>query len=188
MLLLSAACADSKSPAQTLPRSFGPVTLGMTEEKFKEIARGSTEEFCAHCADYESRMSVEVEEFPGVYPAYIYALPESARGFSVSFYKGKLYLIETSPEIVDIEAAKKKYGEKFGQPKSKDWKNGLSFATWEDSATAVVMTYVRQQDKNQGYPLIMPVGTVSSIEYIDKPVRDELEAQEQKKPTRDSPN
>ena len=188
MLLLSAACAESTSHRQGLPRSFGPVTLGMSEEQFKKVTGLVKEEFCANCADHESTMSVEVERFPGVYPAYIYSLPKYARGFSVSFYKGKLYLIETSPEFGEIETAKKRYGEMFGQPETEDWKNGLSLAKWEDKTTAVVITYVRQQDKDQGYPLTMPVGTVSSIEYIDKSIHDELEAQEKQKPTREVPN
>ena len=37
VLLLNAAHADSGSQKQTLPRSVGPLTLGMTEEAFKKI-------------------------------------------------------------------------------------------------------------------------------------------------------
>jgi len=167
-----------------LPRSLGPVELGMTEAQFKKTTGTTKEDFCAHCADHETLMSVKVEKFPGVYPAYLYKLPKYARGFAVSFYRQKLYLIQTSPEINHIEAAKKKYTELFGVPRVEDWENGLSFVTWENKTTAVVLTYVRKQDKSQGYPLTMPVGTVSTVEYVDRQLRDALEAQEKKKPTR----
>ncbi len=185
MLLLGVALADAGSQKQTLPRSFGPISLGMTEEAFMRITGVTEAAFCAHCPLNESIMSVKVEKFPGVYPAYLYKLPKFARGFSVSFYKKQLYLIETSPEISEIGAAKKKYTDLFGAPRFENWENGLSFAIWEDKTTALVLTYVRKQDKDQGYPLTMPVGTVSTVEYIDKALRDALEAQEKRKPTRE---
>lgn len=188
MVLLSAACAEPTTQRQALPRNFGPVHLGMSEEQFTQITGVTKEDFCAHCADFESKKSVEIENSPGVYPAYLYALPKSARGFTASFYHGKLYSIEASPELAGIQAAKKKYGAIFGQPRTTNWKNGLSFATWEDGVTAVVITYVRQQDRNQGYPLTMPAGTVSSIEYIDKSVRDDIQAHEKVKPSSGAPN
>jgi hypothetical protein len=184
ILLLNAVHADSVPQKQTLPRSFGPLTLGMTEDGFKKVTGTTKTDFCAHCADDESVMSVDAEELPGVFPAYIYKLPEYTRTVVGFFYKGKLYRIETSPEIGSISAAKNKYSELFGPPKIEDWKNGLSFAIWENKTTAFVLTYVRKQDKDHGYPLTMPVGTVSHVEYIDKPLRDALEAQEKKHPTR----
>ena len=184
MLLLDTALADGGSQKQMLPRSFGPISLGMTEEAFMKLTGVSEAAFCAHCALNESIMSVKVERFPGVYPAYLYTLPKFARGFTVSLYKQQIYLIETSPEISEIGAAKKKYTDLYGVPRLENWENGLSFAIWEDKTTALVLTYVRKQDKDQGYPLTMPVGTVSSIEYIDKPMRDALDAQEKKKPSR----
>ncbi len=187
MVLSGAARTDPAPQKQTLPRSFGPLTLGMTEGQFKKIAGPIDVLPCLHCALYENVMSVDIEKYPGVFPVYLYSLAKYQRGLDCSFYKGKLYRIETFPEIKEINAAKKKYTELFGPPsRTEDWPNGLSLAIWENKNTALVLTYVRKQRKDYAYPLTLPVGTVSSVEYIDKSLRDALEAQEKMKPTRQS--
>ena len=183
MLLLGVAHADSALQKQTLPRSFGPVALGITEEQFKKITGIKKMDFCAHCAIDESMMSVEVEKFPSVYPAYLYTLPKYARGFGASFYKGKLYMIETSPEIEEIKAAKKKYTELYGPPSSEeDWPNGVSWVTWENRTTAFVLAYNRE--KTGSFFSTIPAGTVTLVRYLDKPLHNALEAQEKKNPSR----
>lgn len=182
ILLLSATYADVAPKRQALPRAFGPLTLGMTEDAFKKVT-GLATRACHECAQDESTVSVDVEKYPGLFPAYLYALEKYQRGFDCNFYKGKLYRIEAFPEIKEIEAAKKKYTELFGPPsKMEDWENGVSWVTWENKTTAFVLAYVRK--KGDAYPLTLPVGTVSLVRYIDKPLRDALESQEKKSPTR----
>ncbi len=182
--LLGAAQTDSVPQKQALPRSFGPLTLGMSIEEFRKVTN-LTPISCPHCAQNESSASIYVEKYPGLFPKYIYLLKEYQRGFGCDFFNGKLYRIEAFPEIDKIEAARKKYTMLYGPPsKTTDWPNGLSFVVWENDKTALVLTYVRKQRKDYAYPLTMPAGTVSSVEYIDKPLRDALEAQEKKKPTR----
>ena len=128
-------------------------------------------------------MSVDVDKFPGVYPAYLYALPKYARGFGVSFYKGQLYMIETSPEIEEIEAAKKKYTELYGPfSKEEHWPNGVSWVTWENKTTAFVLAYNRE--KSGTFPYTKPPGTVSLVRYLDRPLSEALEAQEKTHPSR----
>jgi len=185
MLMLGTVHADSVPQKQMLPRSFGPVSLGMAEEQFKKITGTKEMDFCAHCALDESVMGVDVEKLPGIFPAYLYKLPKYARGFGGFFYKGKLYKIETSPEIDEIKAAKKKYTELYGPPSSEeDWPNGVSWVTWENKTTAFVLAYDRE--KSGTFWHTIPAGTVTFVQYIDKPLRDSLEAQEKKKPTRAS--
>jgi hypothetical protein len=180
MMLLSTAFADVGSRRQSLPRSFGPFTLGMTEDAFKKVT-GLAIRACHECAQGESTVDVDVEKYPGLFPAYLYGLEKYQRGLDCNFYKGKLYRIEAFPEIKEIEAAKKKYTELFGPPsKMEDWENGISWVTWENKTTAFVLAYVRK--KGDVYPLTLPPGTVSLARYIDKPLRDALEAQEKKNP------
>ena len=183
-LLLETAHTDPAPQKQVLPRSFGPLTLGMSKEAFNKVT-GLTPSPCPHCALNESSAAVYVEKYPGLFPAYVSSLKEYQRGFGCDFFKGKLYRIEAFPEIEQIESAKKKYTQIYGQPsKTIDWPNGLSMVVWENNKTALVLTYVRVQRKDYTYPLTMPAGTVSSVEYIDIPLRDALDAQEKKKPTR----
>ena len=181
-LLLNTACADTGAQKQALPRSFGSLTLGMTEEVLKKLTGLSTYA-CHHCAQYEYTVAVYAEKYPSMFPAYIYALPKHQRGFDCYFYKGKLYKIETSPEISEINAAKKIYTERFGPISGQeDWPNGVSWVTWENKTTAFVLAYDREKSGTFWHPI--PAGTVTLVRYIDKPLRDALEAQEKKNPTR----
>jgi len=172
-LLLNTACADTGAQKQALPRSFGSLTLGMTEEALKKLTGLSTYA-CHHCARDEYTVAVDAEKYPKMFPAYVYSLPKHQRGFDCNFYKGRLYKIDVPPEIKEIGAAKKQYTALYGPPsKTEDWPNGLSWVTWENKATAFVLAYVRK--KGDAYPLTLPVGTVSLVRYIDKPLRDALE-------------
>ncbi|KPK67723.1 MAG: hypothetical protein AMJ84_12500 [Acidithiobacillales bacterium SM23_46] len=56
-LQLYLAYADAGPQNQTLPRNFGPVFLGMTEEAFRKTTGVTKTAFCAHCAMNESIMS-----------------------------------------------------------------------------------------------------------------------------------
>jgi len=183
IVLLGVARTDSTPQKQALPRSFGPLTLGMTkEEVFKKIA-GLTPSVCPHCALNESSAYVYVEKYPGLFPPYVYSLKKYQRGIGCAFYKGKLYRIEVSPEIKEVEAAKKKYTGLFGPPsKIEDWPNGVSWVTWENNTTVFMFSYDRVKDDSS--PYTPPAGTLRHVQYIDKPLRDALEAQEKKKPTR----
>jgi hypothetical protein len=176
--------ADAVAQKQVLPRSFGPLTLGITEEVFKKVT-GVTPEFCHHCAQDETTTAVYIEKHSRVYPEYLYSLPKNDQGFGCKFYKGKLYLIEASPEISEINAAKKHYTALYGPPsKMEDWSNGVSWVTWENKTTAFVLAYDRE--KSGAFWHTIPAGTVTFVQYIDKPLRNALEAQEKKRPTRAS--
>ena len=182
MLLWCGVHADAVPQKQALPRSFGPLTLGMTEEAFNKVT-GVTPNFCHHCAQDETNAAVYIEKHPHVYPEYLYSLPKSNQGFGCKFYKGKLYLIEAFPELSEINTAKKKYTETYGPPSNvDDWPNGVSWITWENKTTAFVLAYERE--KSGTFWHTIPAGTVTLVRYVDKPLRDTLEAQEKKNPTR----
>lgn len=179
MLLLSACYADAGPQKEKLPRSIGPLTLGMTEEAFKKIT-GVTPNFCHWCALDELTAPIDADKYPGLFPK----LSKGGQGFDCGFYKKKLYKIETSSsEMKQIDAAKKHYTALYGPPsKVEDWPNGVSWLTWENKTTAFVLAYNRE--KSGTFPYTMPPGTVTLVQYIDKPLRDALEAQEKKNPTR----
>lgn len=179
MLLSYVVHADAVPQKQVLPRSFGPLTLGMTEEAFKKVT-GVTPNFCHWCALDELTAPIDANKYPGLFPK----LSKPDQGFDCGFYRKKLYRIETSsPEIKQIDAAKKHYTALYGPPsKMEDWPNGVSWLTWENRTTAFVLAYDRE--KSGTFWHTIPAGTVTLVQYIDKPLRDALEAQEKKSPTR----
>lgn len=142
-LLVSVVHADSGQSVGAIPRSFGPLTLGMTEQEFRKIT-GPIDIFaCHHCVANENMVAVNIEKYPGVFPSYLYSLAKYQRGLDCSFFKGRLYKIATFPEVQTIGVARGKYTDHFGSPPTiEDWQNGLSFAAWEDKKTAFVLTYV----------------------------------------------
>jgi hypothetical protein len=158
---------------QFLPRSFGPLSLGMTEKEFQTIT-GLTTYACEGCGPDEYAATIDIDRYPGIFPKYIYNLDTYKRGVDCAFYKGKLYKITIPPEVKEIESAKKKYTEAFGAPtKFDEWTNGLSWLIWENKATVFSLSYVRK--KGNAYPLTLPVGTVSSVEYVDRIMRGQLD-------------
>ena len=189
MLLSCVTHAEAMAKKELLPRTFGPLTLGMTEAAFKKVTAvakpyfGLTPYFCHHCAQDETIASIFVDRHPRIFPEYLYTLSKDEGGFGCFFYRGKLYRIETSSEIKKIDAAKKHYTALYGTPsRIEDWPNGVSWVTWENKTTAFVLAYNREKGGTFWYPI--PPGTVTLVQYIDKPLRDALEAQEKKKPTR----
>jgi len=77
-------------------------------------------------------------------------------------------------QVKEIEAAKRKYTDAFGAPtKFDEWANGLSWLIWENKTTVFSLAYVRK--RGDAYPLTLPVGAVSSIEYVDRIMRGQLD-------------
>jgi len=177
VLLWSAACSADQGPRQPLPRTFGPLTLGMSEQAFTKATTLTS--YGCECAQDEYTAAIDVKKFPNIYPSYIY----TRNGFDVFFYKGKLYKFDLPPDIKNIREAKEKYSNQYGPPSgTEDWPNGVSWVKWENDTTGFVIAYNRE--KTGTFLNAVPAGTVTLIRYYDKPLQDALEAQERKKQTR----
>lgn len=176
-LLWNSAHSADELHGQTLPRSFGPLTLGMSEQAFTKIT--GLQSYGCECAQDEYTAAIDVKKYPNVYPSYISALD----GFDVFFYKGRLYKIDLPSEIKDIRDVKERYSKLYGPPtSSEDWPNGVSWIKWENKTTGLVVAYNRE--KTGTFFNTLPAGTVTLIRYIDKPLSDALEKQEKNNPTR----
>ncbi len=174
-ILLSGVAYSNTEQKQVLPRSFGPLSLGMTEEEFQNIT-GLKTYACEGCKPHEFVAAIDIGRYPDLFPKYVYKFAAPQRGVDCGFYRNKLYKIAFPPEVKEIAAARRKYTETFGPPtKLDEWPNGLSWLTWENEKTIFSIAYVRK--RGDAYPLTLPVGTVSSVYYIDKVLYNELHRQ-----------
>lgn len=182
-VLTSQSIDASASQQPALPRAFGPIKLGMTVAEFKKVT-GVTPEICPHCADNEQMADFYTDDYPSFFPEYYKSLRKSERAVECWFYKGRLYRFDLSPETKQIESLKAKYSERFGSDaKLEEWKSGLSSLIWDDKKTVIEVIHVRK--KNPDYGITEPVGTVTVVRYLDKPLNAALERQESERPTRE---
>jgi hypothetical protein len=150
---------------QPLPRSFGSFNLGVTVEEFVALT-GIEPEACYECREGESQAGIRATDLPKLFPSYYNELSGWQQGADLFFFSGRLYRIDVFPEIKDIETALGKYSAIYDDPvKIEDWKNGLSWAIWEDSKTRMSLPYVRV--RGDSYPLNQPVGTVTLMRIED---------------------
>lgn len=156
-----------------LPRTFGPLYLGMTENEFKKVT-GLVSEACEGCSKDEYMADIDIDRYPDIYPKYVYKLEYDQRGAVFHFYKNRIYSMDIPPEVANINDARNKYTAIYGPPtKSEDWASGISCLIWEDKKTIFTITYVRV--KGEGYPLNQPVGWIDNIQYEDKSLSMQLE-------------
>src|SRR5690348_8792364 len=178
--LLNTACAQQVQ-RQSLPRSFGPATLGMTIEDFTRTIK-VTPNACPNCADNEMMADLYLDDHPGVFPKT--ENPQNPNAVQFNFYKGKLYKIDLPRESRKIDDIKKTYTQKFGAvTKIEDWKNGVSWLLWENDKTVLAISYVRETNDRSSFDPSETKGTVLGIQYFDKSLRDSLTIQEKNKPT-----
>ncbi len=163
-----------------LPRSLGPLALGMTVEDFKKIT-GLTAQVCAHCANDEDRVGFDVSKYPDQFPKYLYSLSRGDRWIECGFYKNRLYKMTFAPEDKTISEAQARYIRLYGPAtRTVEWADGDDSLVWESSSTSFGVTYIRQKKKvNFFADLFTPsVGSVLSLEYADRKLRESLEAAE----------
>jgi hypothetical protein len=164
-----------------LPRSFGPLYLGMTENKFFKILKIKSYACGDGCVAAESIAAIDLREYPQYFPRSEY--PED--GIDCMFYKNKLYKIVLPSPNISIDSYRKTYSEKYGSPaKEEHWPNGISWVIWDNGVTLHSVTYVSRQGND--YPYNLPIRTVMSVEYIDKAasnavLRDEKQEEKRKK-------
>ena len=128
--------ASTFACAAELPRSIGPITLGMTPAEFKQ-ATGVGTEPCPRCDANEEYAYAGHITLKGKLP------PEfEGHGVEVFFFKGLLYKISVEAQLPTPDSAKE-YFAKFG--KTKDIKSSPDEANvyriWEDKKTKVTILY-----------------------------------------------
>lgn len=153
LLLGTALNAEQK---QKLPRSYGPLYLGMSVKEFKKTFTGVDIGRCVHCAEdeLEADMCIKKEHMhtnlcDNVNPikftnAYIKFQPKELQSDSITcfFYKGLLYDIVMTDVKVKVDLVKKRYIKALGNPDSVDvWDTGLSQLRWKNSSTILGITF-----------------------------------------------
>jgi hypothetical protein len=162
-----------------LPRSFGPVYLGMTEKNFIHKFKIESDP-CEGCVLDESIAGINLRNYPQLFPKDKY----SQKGIDCMFYKGKLYKMILPADTTSIDSYRKKHALKYGAPtKEEHWPNGISWVYWDDGVTIHAVPYTNKRGNE--YPFNVPKGTITHIEYIDKAMnnfvlRDEKQEKKQK--------
>jgi hypothetical protein len=141
---------------QNLPRSFGPLYLGMSVKEFKKKTGEVVIGRCVDCVedqlqallyigeapyDFEQRKQLEPTKLAD---GYIKFQPKELqpREIICFFYKNALYGIVMSNVKGRLESVKSSYIKALGKPTAIDvWDSGLSQLRWEDSSTRLSVVY-----------------------------------------------
>ena len=166
-----------------LPRSYGPITLGMSVDAFKKAINRASGQLvdidvsrCVHCGSDELYASFFISEKKAAHfrqqaimlnSAFLIHQPTTLRPESVDcfFYKGKLYSISLNQVRSTIESVKSRYIEALGKPTAIDvWDTGLSQLRWENASTQLKVIYSTEE---KGIDYI-------TIEYTDRKILDQI--------------
>lgn len=165
IILLLFSITTNAEQKQKLPRSYGPLYLGMSVKEFKKIADVEMGQ-CVHCAEGELHAVLTVDEKTAkFFETTLIVLdkaslkyqpttlqPEDATCF---FYKEILYKIEMHNIKGYVESIKNRYVKALGEPTTINvWDTGISKLTWEDSSTSLEVLYSTEQ-KGIGFSLIV---------------------------------
>jgi len=138
---------------QELPRSYGPLILGMSIKAFKAIT-GADPLWCATCVkdELEATLHTNKEEarrlrgkhFISSGASLKYQPPNlQPKSIHCFFYKDRLYLIVMSYIRDEVEAVKARYEAILGKPTGVDvWDTGISQLRWETSSTMLRVAYM----------------------------------------------
>jgi len=155
LFLLNIAYAN-EAGKHRLPRSFGPVTLGMTVKVFQRIAKVEVGR-CVHCRKKElyayfyidKKAAEHFREEPiGIKRAYLEYQPNTLRPEAVHlfFYEDRLYSIIMTGVKDTIKSVRSQYVKVFGNPSGVEtWGSGLSELRWQRSSTQLTVTYATQK-------------------------------------------
>jgi len=135
-----------------LPRSFGPITLGMSIDSFKKIFPVDIGR-CVHCVEDEVQAVIVLGRESSFPPdpeagtlkgASLQYQPDSLRPETVTcfFYRGKLYGITFTGVKDALVSVKDRYIKALGRPVAeKDFGTGASELRWESSTTHLTVGY-----------------------------------------------
>ena len=119
-----------------LPRNYGPFKLQMSAERFASLTKVQPE-FCPVCITGELYASLNSEQAK----QFIKGFPPN-EGMDFFFYQGKLFHMTMAPEFSDLQQARNRYTQMFGNNgKAVDQKNGTSMLKWEDKGTLITVNY-----------------------------------------------
>ncbi len=137
-----------------LPRSFGGISLGMSEQTFEMKFRLATSG-CATCQADEHYSSFFLDKDEAHFfnkepinnkdlqTGYLTYLPASLKPKDVHcyFYKGKLYAITFSHIQSTLETIRDSYVKKLGKPTIDVWDTGVSQMRWQNASTRLSVVY-----------------------------------------------
>lgn len=138
-----------------LPRSFGAIELGMSEEQFS-VKLNLQPGDCATCRENEHYVCIYLDKNEAKYfgeepidnqdiqRAPMTYLPTSLKPKVVHcyFYKGKLYLINFNGIRSSLSIIRDSYKKILGRPTATDvWVTGISQMRWEDFSTRLAVVY-----------------------------------------------
>lgn len=153
LILSTAVNAEQK---QKLPRSYGPLYLGMSVKEFKKNFVDVDLGRCVHCAEEEleadlciTKESRNTNLCDNINPvkfknAYVTFQPKELKTDKITclFYKGVLYDIVMKNIPAKVASVKEHYIKVLGKPTTDDvWDTGLSQLQWENSLTILSFTF-----------------------------------------------
>jgi len=153
LILSTSALADQK---QKLPRSYGPLYLGMSLEEFKKILPHADPGRCVHCAEEELQADVCVARETGSRNLCMNVSPDIFQNAHIDhqpgellaneiicfFYKGILYDILLTNVKARMASVKQHYTAALGkQTGSNKWNTGLSQLRWSNASTVLSITF-----------------------------------------------
>jgi hypothetical protein len=147
--------AASKQP---LPRSVGPVRLGMPAQAFTRFAHQPPD--CTKkdaCGPHETRASAFIDTL-GVSGG----LPQMQQ-FQCAFIRDTLFTFTTLPEDRRLSWMRSRFSQLYGAPAREDTaESGLGQLVWRSKTTQLMILYVRAQNPKGKTP-----GTVTGVQYVD---------------------
>lgn len=168
---------------QKLPRSFGPITLGMSVKDFKKLTNIEPTH-CATCVEGELNADFYLDEktIPEhmrkkpfkekpikLKDAYLNYQPMALQPEKVGcyFYKGKLYSIVLVGVKDTLEAVKSRYIKALGkQPAVVNHGTEISELRWEDSSILLRIAYLTEDEKGGIASLDITYGDIKLMSQV----------------------
>lgn len=157
-VLAQLAPAAPATPLQPLPRSSGPVRLGMPAQAFGRLAHVMPD--CApteNCGPHEARASGIVDTMPAGS-----GIP-GMQQFTCQFVHDSLYAMTMRPPDTRLQVMRSYLTGRYGPPMREDTtEDGAGLVIWASKSTRLVLHYAREAKPNG-----TPAGTVTAVEYVD---------------------
>ena len=180
VMLLSAACAITsgaqQAPASSklpLPRSVGPVRLGMPAQAFTRLAHQPPD--CTKkdaCGPHETRAAAFIDTL-GISGG----LPQ-VQHFDCAFIRDSLFTFTTLPEDRRLSWMRSRFSQLYGAPAREDTaESGLGQVVWESKTTQLMILFVRAENPRGKTP-----GTVTGVQYVDVRLNKEAEKDRGERP------
>ena len=164
--LASAAVGSAQTPANPppgkleLPRSVGPIRLGMPTQAFTHLTNQLPD--CTpkqNCGAHESRATAFIDTLP---PGGGVGLP-AMQQFECAFVRDTLFVFSTPPLDRRYSAMRYRFNALYGAPAREDTTDaGLGEVIWESKVTRLTLYFARQGGSGS-----VPAGTATAVEYAD---------------------